>query len=222
MRIDPRRGGFSLAELLTALTVLAVLASLALPAARRVRSAGQGALCLARARDLTGAVLLWAAEHDGELPRSSHSAFAHRQLGWAREVMPYAGGTTSDPITTVQQRVRCPSDPRRTGWSRGLNVYYELHPDSDDYDGAPATWRRLSAVPHPSRTVLLCEVNGQADHVMPQFWEGSGGSDVEPHRHGTRSVYTFLDGHAETLAFRETYDPSIARDRWNPARAGER
>jgi prepilin-type processing-associated H-X9-DG protein len=185
-----------------------------------MRSGAQGALCVGRARDITASVLLWAGEHDGEFPRSSHSAFGHAQRGWTREIMPYAGGSLNEPVATIQKRLRCPSDRRRTGWSYGLNVYFELDPDADDYEGSPATWRRLASVPHPASTLLLCEVNSNADHVMPQFWEGGGGSDVEQRRHGARSVYAFVDGHAEVLSFRDTYHPATHRDRWNPARAG--
>ena len=118
---------------------------------------------------------------------------------------------------------RCPADARTNGTSYGLNVFFELDPESDDYEGAPARWRRASALPSPSRTVLLAEIKtgSSADHVMAHFWSGSAeGSEVAVDRHGGRSNFVFADGSAALLRIADTHDPANGIDCWNPGRAG--
>lgn len=52
---------------------------------------------------------------------------------------------------------------------------------------------------------------------MPHFWiSARDATDVDPHRHGRRSNYDFVDGHSESLEFGSTYDPARRIDQWNP------
>ena len=92
----------------------------------------------------------------------------------------------------------CPSDESGGGVSYGLNVYYELNPNADDYAGKPQTWRRQLNVPSPTRTVLVAEVNSGVDHVMAHFWEGDDtATEVAVKRHNGKANYVFADGHVE-------------------------
>jgi prepilin-type processing-associated H-X9-DG protein len=100
-----------------------------------------------------------------------------------------------------------------------LNVYFELGPD-DDYQGKPIEWRRRNALPRPSSTVALAENATTADHLMAHFWVNpEDTADVASRRHSSRSLYTFVDGHARALRFDETWDPRRSLDRWNPGAA---
>jgi prepilin-type processing-associated H-X9-DG protein len=54
---------------------------------------------------------------------------------------------------------------------------------------------------------------------MAHFWRTSGVEptfEVAANRHGDSSGYVYLDGHAESLPIKETYDPSSNIDQWNP------
>jgi prepilin-type N-terminal cleavage/methylation domain-containing protein len=137
---------------------------------------------------------------------------------------------------------RCPHDRRESpieqpglpfslpALSYGFNVYYELTPPEIDPSkpvmSDHATWNRITSIPRPSSTILLGELTDASsrDHIMAHFWRTNGvapASEVAMHRHGgdsgSKSGYAWLDGHASTAAFSETYDPSSNTDRWNPS-----
>ena len=134
---------------------------------------------------------------------------------------------------------RCPHDRRESpiaqpglpfsmpALSYGFNVYFELTPgEIDPSRGSHSTrpiWAKLSSIPRPSSTVLMGELVDSAsrDHIMAHFWRTLSvdpESEVAVQRHGDAgSGYAWLDGHASTDAFSETYDPSNQTDRWNPS-----
>ena len=168
----PRPGdapGFTLVELLVVIAIIAILAGLLLPALGRARQSARAIQCTSQMRQLGFAVRFYADDHDDEFPRSQHSAFAHGQLTWGRALAPHLGGTAAAWTNLLVGVYHCPADRRTTPWSYGLNVYFELGPD-DDYEGKPATWRRLATVPAPSRTILFADNASSADHIMPNFW----------------------------------------------------
>ncbi len=224
-RPSTTRAGFTLVELLACVAAIGVLASLLVPAYARSMDAARLTKCRATMRGLSQGVLLWASEHDGELPRSSHSAFGYQQRGWAKSILPCLGEPDNPDSATwekLQRRYfRCPEDSLRTsGISYGLNSFFELDPGFDDYQGSPQQWRRLASIPKPARTILLAEVPGTADHVMAHFWEEGGtGYDVDIDRHDGKSQFAFADGHVELLAIEATFDPARGVNLWNPSMA---
>ena len=212
-------GGFTLLELLVVVAIIGVLAGLLLPALSRAREAARSVQCLGQMRQIAMALRLYADDHGDEFPRSQHSAFAHGQLPWGRALATGLGATAAAWTNLFQGVYHCPGDRRVTPWSYGLNVYFELGPD-DDYSGKPETWRRLTLVPRPSGTVLYSESSSTADHLMAHFWtRADDASEVAGLRHGRRSNYLFVDGHAASREFRATYDPPRKIDAWNPLTA---
>lgn len=221
---DAHRRAFTLLEVLAAVTVVSLLAVLLGAYAGRGLERTRTMQCLSRMKLLGSGVLMYCQEHDGEFPRSFHSAYPYSQPGWGKAILPYIGQeealSKSEWNKVFNKNYRCPSDPNTREWSYGLNVYFELHPDSDDYPGSPSTWRRLVSLPAPTRTVLLGELKtSSADHFMAHFWN-AGAPEVDAARHEDRSVYVFADGHAESLPLRDTFDPAKNLNLWNPALAG--
>jgi prepilin-type N-terminal cleavage/methylation domain-containing protein/prepilin-type processing-associated H-X9-DG protein len=213
------RAGFTLIELLVVIAIIAILASLLLPALSRAKQSARATQCLSQMRQLGLAVNLYADENEDTLPRSQHSAFAYGELPWERSLAPQLGFTTATWTNLLTGVYRCAADRRATPLSYGLNVYFELGPE-DDYEGKPQTWRRMTAVPNPSATILFAETGSGADHIMPIFWSTpSDGADVDSRRHLGRANYTFVDGHGEARQFATTYDPSRRLDLWNPGEA---
>jgi prepilin-type processing-associated H-X9-DG protein len=98
-----------------------------------------------------------------------------------------------------------------------MSVYFEL---SSSETGGP-TWNRITQVRRSSQTVMFCEVNTApgADHVMAHFWAMGAEPEVARSRHGRTQNYLFVDGHARSMTFEETYDPAAQIDLWKPASA---
>jgi prepilin-type processing-associated H-X9-DG protein/prepilin-type N-terminal cleavage/methylation domain-containing protein len=210
---------FTLVELLVVLTIIGLLILLIVPATARAMQKAQAARCVSQLRQLGAATLFYVNDHDGVFPRSQHSAFAHRELPWARALAPTLGSSTSAWRTLLSGVYHCPGDTRAAMLSYGLNVYFELGPD-DDYEGKPQTWRRLAKVAHAATTILFAENDGSADHIMPNYWVSAGdATDVAGARHAGKAHYLFVDGHVAAHAMEEVYDPGRGVDRWNPGRA---
>jgi prepilin-type N-terminal cleavage/methylation domain-containing protein/prepilin-type processing-associated H-X9-DG protein len=225
--ISPReclvRRGFTLIELLVVIAIIGILASLFLPALSRAKARGLGARCLSNVRQIGLATMMYAHDHQEELPRSTHSAFMHDQLPWGMALGPYVRGAAitrvDESLTNLLRTIyRCPADKRSVGeWSYGKNVYPELSPEET---GGPV-WPRLSNIPKPTATVLYAEksVGAMADHFMAHFWTRGGKPEVDGMRHSGRSNFGYADGHAESQRFEQTFSPINSVNNWNPATA---
>lgn len=223
------RLGFTLIELLASLAVIVLLLGILVPAMGGVRGRAAETSCASRMREIGKGIILYAQENGGEYPRSFHSAGAHREPGWARSVAPYLGvseaAMNGDWTKVFNDYFRAPEDDETNPYvySYGLNVHFELDPRGDDYEGAPATWRKLVQVPNPSRTLLLAEVKPIqfGDHLMAHLWTSVEGprNAVNFDVHDGRSNYLFADGHVESMEIEETLDRSRGLNLWNPSLA---
>ena len=221
--------GFTLIEILLTIAIAAALGAMAFPALAQARERARSATCATKLKSIGIGFQLYAQDHYSELPRSFHSAGAYSQPGWATSISPYLGAPPADSPEewrlVVQRHFRCPSDPSVDPmvYSYGLNVFFELDPDGDDYVGSPATWRRLIQIPTPSRTILLAETRPIAfgDHFMCHQWSGINGAKnaLAFARHLKQSNYLFADGHVETLPVELTFNPAQALNLWNPSLA---
>lgn len=214
-------GAFTLIELLVVIAIIAILAAMLLPALSRAKSAAKQTRCTGQLKQISLATLLYATDHDEHFPKSSHSSGAYRQKSWAYAITPYishgqVSRRTSTWTNLVSTLYHCPADPRDQQLSYGLNVYFELSPLYDDYRGEPATWRKLGSIRRPTGTLMHAEVVEGADHIMAHYWDQGSGTEVATNRHGSRSLYLFVDGHVEPLPFAETYSRTQNRDQWNP------
>lgn len=234
LRKQDGRVGFTLVELLVVVAVIGILIALLLPAVQAARGAARRSQCLHQLRELGVAVHLHLDTHDGQFPRSSHSANAVGEAPWAWSLAATLDPTfdherESYPAGLVDSAYRCPEDIR-TGyraWSYGKNVWFELEAyETQSALGLPwnekgPTYKRLKSVPSTSRTVLFAEVDGEQDHLMAHFWLTGGKPEIAPRRHAGVSNYLWVDGHATTAEFESTFDLAEEIDRWNPGEAGE-
>ncbi len=213
------RAGFTLIELLVVIAIIAILAAMLLPALSRAKESARAIHCLSQMRQLGLALNLHADENEDAFPRSQHSAFAHGELPWERSLAPQLGFSTANWTNLLSGVYHCARDKRAAPLSYGLNVYFELGPD-DDYEGKPRTWRRTTAVPNASATILFAETASGTDHIMPNFWAApSDAADVDSRRHLGRANYTFVDGHGEARKFETVYQPTRQLDLWHPGKA---
>lgn len=224
MSIRTARGslGFTLIELLVAVAVIALLISIMLPALGRARDTGRVIVCLSQMRTLGTFAGMYSDEY-GQMPRSQHSAMAHRTAPWGYAFYPYITGQDYVRADASWEAVfnahyRCPLDRRQSRWSYGYNVYFEL---STDETGGPS-WRRATSAPMPSGTVLFGELNDltTADHAMAHFWiRYNAPPEIDPTRHLGRTGVCFLDGHAESVPWTSVFDRDSQIDQFNPATA---
>jgi prepilin-type processing-associated H-X9-DG protein len=78
----------------------------------------------------------------------------------------------------------------------------------------------VSTVPQPAATIEFAENASAADHIMPNFWTAPADAvDLAARRHGARSNYTFVDGHAAARELATVYEPLRQVDLWNPSLA---
>ena len=213
--------GLTLVEMLVVMVVVAALAATAFAATRSVRSKAASVHDLTRMRNIGIALFNWAGDHQGKLPRSSHSATGHGELGWQREILPYLGYPDSSRDSLAQAKPRSYGiDPSRSPVvTPALNVYFELNAEYDDYEGAPQTWRDPSQVPNPVATVLVIDAFGTADHIMAQFFAGRVGDLPAPRQSGKQGAILWMDGRASLEDPGSVFDPSKRIDRFHPAKA---
>lgn len=229
LKAPASRRAISLVECLVVMVVGSLLALLIGSTASASLQKVKNSRCMNTMRNLSTGILLYAQDHGGEFPRSYHSAAGAGAEPWARAILPYLGceGDTSEEAWRhrFEERYRCPVDKNRTPniYSYALNVFFELTPDGDDYEGSPATWRKVFTVERASSTILLAEPRKvfYADHIMAHMWAGSAAAKnaLDFARHEKRSNFAFVDGHIESLPVEATYDRSRGLNLWNPSLA---
>ena len=180
---------FTLIELLVVIAMIAVLASLAYAGAGAMIGKGHATKCLANMRQIGAAMQMFAADHDGHLPGTSHG------VSWTNSLGAYLGTNFIG---------KCPAVPEhRARVSYGWND--SLAPDGEGI--------RLVASRTPNATMAAAELatNQSSEHF--HFAGGRGGAarvtpnqfkaavNVEVHHGGAN--YLFVDGHAENLAWTE-------------------
>jgi prepilin-type N-terminal cleavage/methylation domain-containing protein/prepilin-type processing-associated H-X9-DG protein len=230
--IAHHRRAFTLIELLVVIAVLGMLIALLLPAVLKARSAASRTQCASQMRQIGIAFHLFAENHDGKIPRSSHSALAHGEIPWGYAILPYLeGNQTVEPNCQLSggqlsPLYRCPSDVRSEQrlWSYGKSVWFELEgSETGEVQGkatGPTYWR-LEDVPCKGQTILVGELATAAmpDHIMAHFWYCGGAIEVAQQRHDGVANYLWVDGHVTAELFSNTFDLERNRDRWNPGRA---
>jgi len=217
------RAAFTLIELLVVIAIVSLLVGLLLPTLGGARDAARTAACLSQLRTIGQFTMMYADQHDEEMPRSQHSSFPNKVAPWGYAFYEYVTGDAyvngDNAWSTVFNGLyRCPMDRREERWSYGYNVYYEL----TAYETGDHTWRRLSSPARPQATVLFGELNDltTADHAMAHYWvQYESPPEIDALRHRDSTGAAFLDGHASTQRFGDLFDIETEIDAFNPATA---
>lgn len=213
------RSAFTLIELLVVISIIALLVGILLPALGSARETARMAYCLNNSRQMALATVNYAFEHDADLPTVgfSHGGSIYPEQGsWFFLLEPYSDGGLA---------YRCPSDdspawetpqgtpgnpPRLRRVSYATNFMLTAQIGSATY----TPFSNLDAILRPSATCYIAELAetsssgfATADHFHPETWYGSpkfhDGTirpQLEIEQHHDKANYTFLDGHAATLA----------------------
>lgn len=222
MRLSGNNGGrgFTIIELLVACAVVGVLVVLVIGMVGQSFVAANRVKCASNMRQIGTALLLYAGEHEGRFPPTTHSTAAlgtkGRYQSWIYQLTDYIGEV---------DRVRvCPADRadrrKKITESDGLTSY-TLNDLIFDAETEDSPYSRLQNIPSHGRTMILFNVSDDRpinrgwDHAHCGEWTSWYGvlADVEVDRHrvGGRSEdrmkgsanYLFLDGHVENIKARD-------------------
>lgn len=238
MRRNAPSRAFTLVELLVVIGIIAVLIGILMPALSKARASANTAKCLSNLRNMQVAHWMYVNNNKGALVTAglAHGgAHAHDEAAWI---------TTLQQYYETPLLARCPSDdsphwpdgepvpgsgpvPQYRRTSYGINSF--LDPVMCPWGGP---YRKVNQVRHPSATVQFLEMTetgefAGADHPHVENWVSNIPAQAAKHLatsiHGgtprgwdARANYGFLDGHAETLSFRDAFE-SFQKNKFDPA-----
>jgi prepilin-type N-terminal cleavage/methylation domain-containing protein/prepilin-type processing-associated H-X9-DG protein len=244
MRTLRIRPGFTLVELLVVIGIIALLLSILLPVLSKSRAAANTIKCLSNIRNLELAHQAYVTENNGFLidVGLAHGTTPHNPtVSWVATLQDYYGTALvarcpSDTSVFWDQPIPSSNPPLYRVVSYGVNNY--VSPTHAPAEVGP--YVKITQVRRPSATVHFLELSevsttaAASDHIHVENWFINGviesppllaGGSMDLSRHGGKpktwkgvANYGFLDGHAETVVFRNVYtnpkqnkfDPTVA------------
>jgi prepilin-type N-terminal cleavage/methylation domain-containing protein/prepilin-type processing-associated H-X9-DG protein len=217
---------FTLIELLVVIAIIAILAGMLLPALGAAKGKGEAIKCLSNLRQLGTATTLYASDFNGGFPPRVD---ANR---WPTQLKRYyvALEILQCP-TEVKQRDKKtpktnppnvqPDNAIRSYIINGFNDYFIKGTASVDMAAIVGKQVIEANIRMPMLTILFGEKKTGSDNFYMDLLEGAGNQvdQIERSRHSTRkprmdakttnggSNYTFIDGHAEFLRYRNSLYP---------------
>jgi prepilin-type N-terminal cleavage/methylation domain-containing protein/prepilin-type processing-associated H-X9-DG protein len=167
----PRRKqpAFTLIELLVVIAIIAILATIAVPAYSGMVSKSQGAGCLSNMRTLGTALLSYAADNNGFLPRGSKnlppgSTNWEDAVSYNKAVYTYIPNQNNKMDGRQMDKVfRCPAEKQPTQMTNTFYQYsatfaLELGNSASKATGIDGNGpRTLASIENPSKTILLVD-----------------------------------------------------------------
>lgn len=234
--------GFSLLELLVVVSIIAILIAILLPSLAASRRKAKTLACLSNMRGMEIAHTMYLNDYNGYLIEAGlgHGGeHVDEPVAWINTLQLYynnkllarcaADQSIYWPPTQGGSGLYVPdSNPlsyRRTSY--GINDFVAPELDTD-----LTNFTKITQIDGPGRIVHFLEMTetgdfAGSDHPHVETWFGTNipaiaSQQVQIDRHGgplrdfnSLTNYGFLDGHAETLHFKDVY-LSITRNKFNP------
>lgn len=212
--------GVTLIELIAVVAVMALLAVVTGPFIKEAVVSGRQQKCAGNLRQIGVGIALYASDHDGELPGTTHTTSDFRKA-WIYALKPYLGNVDEVRI--------CPADPigderlKADGTSYILNSYVFVPRVGPFGEPLPGSMHNIRSIPYPARTLFAANISDeqgasvQNDHTHSEHWGGEEGAtgnweallnDIQPdrfssdpsedHTNGSAN-YLFGDGHVESI-----------------------
>ena len=203
-----RLRAFTLIELLTVIAIVAALATIVLPVVSAVRQRGYQTAGLSNMRQVGAALLLYAGEHDYQLPGRNRGEPGQDRwpkvlARYLQDVRVYAA--PGDPSNYLNRKVD-PLSNTTNNTSFIMNGYNDLGTILD-----PNVEVRLNQFQSTSNTLLLGTPKAGSIHFYMDFAEPPHGNQkdiLNLTAYGDGSNYFFADGSARFIA-KKDYDDKL-------------
>lgn len=213
-----RPRGFTLIELLVVVAIVGILASLLLPALASAKSKGRQAKCASNLRQIGLALVLYADDHDGWMPGTTHQT-TDTNRSWIFTLRPYLGNVDAVRVSPADPKGQARAVHQASSYILNEFVAVDL---VDPFTGeAGESFRNVNrwSAPGSTHTVFTCsddlEPSIFADHTHSRGWVTRGAGnwggvthDIAPDRHRvggaaadhSRGVANYLYGDTHVFA----------------------
>lgn len=144
-----RPKGFTLIELLVVIALIAMLAALLLPGLSKAQAASRKAKCLNNLRQMGLAMLMYADEHDGVIPRGNEPI-------WWQVFTPSLGGRARHDYRHVRIYT-CPSYPDKRQLICYVNNAWRFNSPRDLVGSEVVGLTRMNRLQRPSETIYFAD-----------------------------------------------------------------
>lgn len=212
------RLGFTLIELLVVIGVIGILASLLMPALVRAKSKANQTQCLNNMRQLGLAAILYADDHNGQLPPRRRAPDT-----WPFKLKPYFSDwrviTCASDRFGLASLSNNPQEPNRSFLMNGFNDFFKETLSPEDY-AIHKEWKwpngmRTADIPKPSETIIFGEKRVGSRHFHVDIDQGKRGNDfdeIDHERHGKGSNFGFADN---SVRFLKKYQEFYPENLWS-------
>lgn len=216
-----RVDGFTLIELLVTIAIIAVLIGILIPVLGAVRNQARTTKCLKQAQQVAVGVMTFAGDNKGQLPANRTVVGEQEHVTWRARlsdegylvadacVCPaHPGGEAASELGEWDRETVCVEDVASSYALNGHLLWREQVSDAD-VSRSDVTIRR------PSHTILIAETRARFPDLRvtdPLIAADDGAGGVFGYWHRGDGVYSFSDGHAETIAMLATGSPDC---RWH-------
>jgi len=201
-----RRRAFTLLELLVVIALIGVLAALLFPVLNHVKQSGDQAACLHNMRQIAAAFVVYANDHDFELPSPANrngnlDRWPAALAKYLKDVKVYAAPGMPDNYL-VRHADPLANAPNNTSFL--MNGFDDLGGFDD-----PEAKIRIAQIETPSNTLLLGMQKPGSRQFYMDFLEPPHGNqrdrlELRAYRDG--SNYAFVDGSARFIAEKDYRD----------------